>query len=122
MEIFSCGILDLNKHVAKADMENYRYWKDGDLDIRTCIGCKVSEVQTPDGTWVMYVTQELLEYCLLHDANHLTCPNCEDEWQKEADKYRAKHFYIEAQKAYHKSYNLCRKMLEMNLLAQINST
>ncbi len=44
----------------------YRYWKDGELQIRTCLYCKISECMSPDdGEWLIYFTPERLEY--LHE-------------------------------------------------------
>ncbi len=42
-------------------MTEYRYWKDGDLDIRTCPECCISECHTPgdpDDDWFLYFTKE----------------------------------------------------------------
>jgi hypothetical protein len=42
--------------------ETYKFWYDGDLEIRTCLSCKGSEVKHRDGTWCLYLTSEKMDY------------------------------------------------------------
>ncbi len=42
----------------------WRYHKDGELDIRTCDICKLSQVKCKDGEWAVYFTYERVEKCM----------------------------------------------------------
>lgn len=51
------------EHALECKCYKYRYWKDDDLAIRSCIECHISEFKSPeDGQWILYFTQERQEW------------------------------------------------------------
>ena len=78
----------------KPNDKYYRYWKDDDLDIRSCHECNFSEFKSKDdGEWIIYFTNErTLWYCdqmqkkLMDDNVSMECSLCKECYEYEIKK------------------------------------
>lgn len=62
------------------ESDKYRYWKDGDLEIRSCTECHFSQFKSPnDGQWIIYFTKERTSWFfdqLTNGNTHAHCKTC----------------------------------------------
>jgi len=75
-ECDKCG-----EHTLDCECYKYRFWKDDDLKIRTCVECHISEFKSPkDGHWILYFTKERLKWAYDQIINKnnpfLHCKTC----------------------------------------------
>lgn len=64
------------------DPAKYRYWKEGELDLRTCHECHYTEFKSKDdGHWIVYVTYEHAAwfYDQILQKKDTKCKTC-SEW------------------------------------------
>jgi hypothetical protein len=79
-EILTVSGCDFTAIAEADDLSKYSYYKDGDLQIRTCLKCKLSEFKSCCGLWILYFTKERMlyvcDYIIEYKEYPKYCENC----------------------------------------------
>lgn len=109
--------------------KKYKYWNDGEYEIRTCNECKFSEIKSGDkeNDWVSYLTREKINFNYEYFKKYNRFPDCKTckAWMKDIkshnpyDKYGrpyeiddSKDIIYEHLEAFKEAFNSFRKFLE----------